>query len=33
MTGDSPQRDWYSGYRGVGAEDPARKERVMDANR
>jgi hypothetical protein len=32
-TGEKPHSVWYSGYKGVGALEPARNETVTDASR
>jgi hypothetical protein len=31
VIGEKPQAAWYTAYSGVGALDPARKNRMIDA--
>jgi hypothetical protein len=33
VMGVRPHRDWYTGYSGVGNDEPARKDTVIDASR
>jgi hypothetical protein len=33
VTDEKPHIDWYTGYKGVGAAEPARKDTVMEASK